>query len=78
MDEKFQNLSQRLGQAGERMNQKIGNASERLDRNTEDIVNYINSEIVPAVRTHSTKALRIASEQFAKLADYLDQQSRKQ
>lgn len=78
LDEKFKNLSERLGRAGERMNEKIGNASERLDQDTEHIVNYINSEVVPAVRTHSTKALRIASEQFAKLADYLDQQSRKQ
>lgn len=77
MDEKFNTLSERLGRAGERMNHKIGNVGERLDQDTEHIVNYINSEVVPAVRTHSSKALRIASEQFAKLADYLDQQSRK-
>ena len=77
MDEKFKNLSQRLGRAGERMNQKVGTVSERLDQDTEHIVNYINAEVVPAVRSHSSKALRIASEQFAKLADYLDQQSRK-
>lgn len=78
LDEKFKTLSERLGRAGERMNEKIGSASERLDQDTELVVNYINSEVVPAVRAHSTKALRIASEQFAKLADYLDQQSRKQ
>ena len=77
MDEKFGNLSDRLGNVGERMNQKIGTVSERLDQDTEHIVNYINDEVVPAVRSHSTKALRIASEQLSKLADYLDQQSRK-
>ena len=77
MDEKFKTLSEHLGRAGERMNHKIGNVSDRLDQNTEDIVNYIHAEVVPAVRTHSSKALRIASEQFSKLADYLDQQSRK-
>ena len=77
MDERFKTLSEHLGRAGERMNHKIGSVSERLDQNTEDIVDYINSEVVPAVRTHSSKALRIASEQFAKLADYLDQQSQK-
>jgi hypothetical protein len=77
MDEKFKNLSDRLGKAGERMNQKIGSVSEHLDQDTEHIVNYINDEVVPAVRSHSTKALRIASEQLSKLADYLDQQSRK-
>ena len=76
MDEKFRNLSDRLGKAGERMNRKIGTVSERLDQDTEHIVNYINDEVVPAVRSHSTKALRIASEQLSKLADFLDQQSR--
>ena len=77
MDEKFKNLSERLGKAGERMNQKIGSVSEHLDQDTEHIVKYINDEVVPAVRTHSTKALRIASEQLSKLADFLDQQKRK-
>ncbi len=78
MDEKFRNLSERLGKAGERMNQKIGNVSERLDQDTEHIVNYINDEVVPAVRSRSSKALRIASEQLSRLADYLEQHSRKQ
>lgn len=78
MDEKFKNLSERLGKAGDRMNQKIGNVSERLDQDTEHIVNYINDEVVPGVRSHSSKALRIASEQLSRLADYLEQQSRKQ
>jgi hypothetical protein len=27
---------------------------------------------VPAIRTHSTKALRIASEQLNRLAEYMD------
>jgi hypothetical protein len=77
LDEKFKNLSERLGRAGESVNQKIGTVGERLDQDTEHIVNYINDEVVPAVRSHSGKALRIASEQLSKLADYLDQQSRK-
>ncbi len=78
MDEKFKDLSERLGKAGERVTQKIGNVSERLDQDTEHIVKYINDEVVPAVRSHSTKALRIASDQLSKLADYLEQHPRKQ
>ncbi len=78
MDEKFKNLNQRLGKAGERMNEKIGNVSGRLDQDTEHIVKYLNDEVVPAVRSHSSKALRIASAQLSKLADYLEQHSRKQ
>jgi hypothetical protein len=33
----------------------------------------LNDEVVPAVRQHSTKALRVAAEKLAALADYMDQ-----
>jgi hypothetical protein len=32
----------------------------------------LNDEVVPAVRQHSTKALRIAAEKLASLADYIE------
>jgi hypothetical protein len=32
----------------------------------------LNDEVVPAVRQHSTKALRIAAEKLANLADYIE------
>jgi hypothetical protein len=36
----------------------------------------LNDEVVPAVRQHSTKALRVASEKLAQFADYMDQADR--
>ena len=53
-------------------NRKVEEAAERLERETAEFVNYLNDEVVPAVREHSTKALRIASEKLANWAEYLE------
>jgi hypothetical protein len=54
-------------------NRKVEDAAERLERETAEFVRYLNDEVVPAVRQHSTKALRIASQKLAWLADYMEQ-----
>lgn len=58
-------------------NRKVEEAAERLERETAEFVKYLNDEVVPAVRQHSTKALRIASEKLSRLADYMDEQKKK-
>ena len=52
---------------------KIDEATERIEKDSAEFVQYLNNEVVPAVRQHSTKALRVAAEKLAKLADYMDQ-----
>ena len=47
-------------------------ATEHLEKEAAELIAYLNNEVVPAVRQHSTKALRIASEKLAHLADYMD------
>jgi F0F1-type ATP synthase membrane subunit b/b' len=54
-------------------NRKVEEAAERLERESAEFVKYLNDEVVPAVRQHSTKALRAAAEKLAALADYMDQ-----
>jgi len=58
----------------ERFNSAIHDATERLDRESEKLIAYINDEVVPAVREHSSRGLRVAAEKLAKFADYMDQQ----
>ncbi len=58
----------------ERVNQAIHEAAERLDRESEKLITYINDEVVPAVRDHSSRGLRIAADKLAKFADFMDQQ----
>ena len=54
-------------------NSKVEDAAERLERETAEFIKYLNDEVVPAVRQHSTKALRVASQKLASLADYMEQ-----
>jgi len=58
----------------ERFNSAVHQAAEKLDRESEKLIAYLNDEVVPAVREHSSRGLRVAAEKLAKFADYMDQQ----
>jgi len=64
--------------ASARVSQTINEAAERLEKEIPEFINYLNSEVVPAVRSHSTKALRVASQKLSEFADYMEQQKPKQ
>lgn len=49
------------------------NVGRRMDEEIEKLISYINDDVVPSVRSHSTRALRIAAERLARFADYMDQ-----
>ena len=70
------NFDRKVEDAGARVNQRVANVTERLERETAELITYLNNEVVPAIRTHSTKALRVAAEKLGKMADYLDEQKR--
>jgi hypothetical protein len=53
-------------------NRKVEQATEHLEKEAAELITYLNDEVVPAVRQHSTKALRIAAEKLAHLADYME------
>ncbi|HXZ79458.1 MAG TPA: hypothetical protein VEG30_05965 [Terriglobales bacterium] len=67
-----------LEEWGERVGRKIGETVGDMEKETERLVAYLNTEVVPAAREHSTRALRIAAQKLAEFADYLDDQKRKQ
>ena len=46
----------------------------RVDSEIEQMISYLNDEVVPAVRGHSSRALRTAAEKLSKFADYMDRQ----
>lgn len=70
------NFDRKVEDAGARVNQRVADVTERLERETAELITYLNNEVVPAIRTHSTKALRVAAEKLGKMADYLDEQKR--
>lgn len=51
--------------------------ARNLKRDFEQLVQYLNDEVVPEVRTQSTTALRQAAREIGKLADFLEKTSRK-
>jgi hypothetical protein len=62
--------------ASARVSQTISEAAERLEKEIPEFIKYLNNEVVPAVRTHSTKAVRVASQKLAEFADYMEQQQK--
>jgi hypothetical protein len=62
---------------GERLDDVLGDTSQRIEEETKSLITYINDELVPAIRSHSTNALRIASEKLNQAADLMDSGKRK-
>jgi hypothetical protein len=58
--------------AGERLDDMLGDASARIEEEAQSLIAYINDELVPAIRQHSSHALRIASEKLTQAADHMD------
>jgi len=58
--------------AGQKLDDVIGETAQRIEEETKQLINYINDEVVPLVRQHSTKGLRIASDKLKDLADYME------
>ncbi|MGA2903982.1 MAG: hypothetical protein ABSD98_09130 [Candidatus Korobacteraceae bacterium] len=72
MNDQKKNARRPFQTAGERLDDMLGDASQRIEEETQTLIKYINDELVPAIRQGSTKALRIASEKLAKVADHMD------
>lgn len=66
-------FNRKVGDASSRVSQTINEATERLEKEIPEFIKYLNDEVVPAMRTHSTRALRVASQKLSEFADYMDQ-----
>ena len=58
--------------AGQKLDDVFGDTVKRVEEETKILINYINDEVVPLVRDHSSKGLRIASDKLKDLADYME------
>ena len=58
-----------------RVGKKVGETAERMEQEAAEFIKYLNDEVVPAVRDHSTKALRIAADKMHELANYMEKNS---
>ena len=65
-------FDRKVEEASARFNRSVANIAETLEKETAELVTYLNDEVVPAVRTHSSKALRTAAGKLAEFADFLE------
>jgi hypothetical protein len=72
VNEQNKNARRPFQTAGERLDDMLGDASTRIEEETQMLIKYINDELVPAIRDHSSKALRTAAEKLAQAADHMD------
>jgi hypothetical protein len=69
--------SRTFTKAGERLDDMLGDTTHRIEEETQKLIAYINDELVPAIRDHSSAALRIASEKMKQAADMMEANTRK-
>jgi hypothetical protein len=69
-------FARKMEEASARFNKSVSEVAERLEKESAEVIAYLNDEVVPALHQHSTKALRIAAEKLTHLADYMDQQKK--
>ena len=66
-------FGRKVEEASSRVNKTISEVAERLEKESAEVIQNLNDEVVPAVRSHSTKAMRVAAEKLTRLADYMEQ-----
>ena len=57
--------------------QDFRNAAARAEEELQRLIRYMNDEVVPDVRRHSSVALRSASESLRSLAEKMEQGNRR-
>ena len=68
-------FNRKVEETSARVNKTVGETTERLEKEAAEFIKYLNDEVVPAVRQHSTKAIRTAADRLHDLANYMEQHS---
>ncbi|MGA8489255.1 MAG: hypothetical protein WB711_02465 [Terriglobales bacterium] len=67
-------FNRKVEEASARINKSVAEVAATVEKETAELIAHLNDEVVPVVRQHSTRALRIAAEKLANLADYMENQ----
>jgi hypothetical protein len=65
-----------MEEAGRRIGRQIGEAQRTVQEQVQQVIDYLDKEVVPTVRNESSRSLRIAAEKLSKLADLMDEQKK--
>jgi hypothetical protein len=70
-------MTQSAKRSVENAGRKLEEAARRMEQETEKFIQYLNDEVVPQVREHSSRGLRKAAKELANFADYLEKTQKK-
>jgi hypothetical protein len=62
----------RFEEFGRKIDERFADGAPLVEEEIKKVITYLNDEVVPQVRQHSSQALRIAAEHLARLAEHLD------
>lgn len=65
-------MPQNFEDAGRKLDDTLKDAAQKVEAEVKRAITYLNDEVVPQVRVHSSRGLREAADQLRKLADQLD------
>ena len=65
-------FDRKVEEASARFNRSVANIAETMEKETAELITDLNDEVVPAVRSHSSKAVRTAAGKLSKFADFLE------
>ena len=71
-------FDRKVEDASARINRSVANIAATLEKETAEMVKYMNDEVVPAVRVNSSKALRVAAGKLSEFAEFLETQHNKE
>ena len=67
----------RMEETGRKIGRTLGEAERRVQDDLQQVIDYLDKELVVTVRNESSRGLRIAAEKLSKLADFMDQQRKR-
>ena len=70
------NRASNLEETGRKIGRQLGEAQRTFQEQVQQVIDYLDKEVVPTVRDESSRGLRIAADRLSKLADLVDQQRR--
>jgi glutamyl-tRNA reductase len=65
-------FERKVEETSARVNKSVAEAAEYVEKESAELISFLNDEVVPAIRQHSSKALRVASDKLARLAEYME------
>ncbi len=76
IEDAVRQVEDRIHEAAPHWNEKVTEASVRLEKEAQELITYLNDEVIPAIHTNSTKVLRVASDKLTRLASYIEGHNR--